>query len=104
MMVASYAGTLKTLIWWPLFALFGTGVWTLREPAVIGGAATIWLFHMLLRRIAGERAAAVGCVLLAVDPLFLLTSCYDWGPQVLQHLLLVGGVLAAVVSALASSS
>ena len=93
LMLMSYLGTLKAWIYRPLFAVLGSGVWTLREPALLAGAASIWLFFLLLRRMAGTRAATIGCGLLAVDALYLLTSCFDWGPVALQHLLLVGGML-----------
>jgi hypothetical protein len=45
------------------------------------------LFYLFLRRAAGERAALAGCLLLASDPVYLLTTCFDWGPVALQHLL-----------------
>ena len=89
----SYLGCLKTLIYSPIFRLFGNGAYAVREPALLFGAASVWLFFLLLRRIAGNRAGLVGCWLLAADSLYLLTTCYDWGPVALQHLLIVGGVL-----------
>jgi hypothetical protein len=93
LMLMSYLGTLKAWIYRPIFMLFGTGVWALREPMLLAGAASIWLFYLLLRRAAGERAALIGCGLLATDAIYLLTSCFDWGPVALQHLLLIGGLL-----------
>ncbi len=96
LMVTSYAGALKTLLFAPLFRLFGTGVWALREPMLLAAALSVWLFFLLLRRVAGTRAAVIGTCLLAADSEYLLTSVYDWGPVALQHLLLAGGVLLAV--------
>ena len=95
-MLISYLGTLKAWIYEPVFRWFGTDVRTLREPMLLAGAAGLWLFYLLLRRISGERAALIGCGLLAVDSTYLLTICYDWGPVALQHLLLIGGVLLLV--------
>jgi len=63
---------------------------------LLAGAASLWLFFLLLRRVAGDRAAIIGCSLLAVDSVYVLTSCYDWGPVALQHLLLVGGAFLLV--------
>jgi predicted membrane-bound mannosyltransferase len=60
---------------------------------------TVWLFYVLLKRTVSVRAALVGTALLAVDPVFVLTSRWDWGPVVLQHLCLVGGMLAFVIFA-----
>lgn len=93
LMQMSYLGCLKSLIYWPIFRLFGVGAYAVREPALIMGAASVWLFYLLLRRMVGLRAACIGCCLLAADSLYLLTTCFDWGPVALQHLLLVGGVL-----------
>ncbi len=91
LMLMTYLGCLKTLVYGPIFKLFGNGVYAVREPALILGAISVWLFFLLLRRIAGDRAALVGCWLLATDSLYLLTTCYDWGPVALQHLLILAG-------------
>jgi len=92
-MLMSYLGCLKTWIYAPLFGWFGIGVWVVREPMLLAGAGSLCAFHFLLRRIGGARAAAVGTVLLAADACYLLTTCFDWGPVALQHLLLVTGML-----------
>ena len=57
LMLMCYLGCLKTLIYAPIFKLFGNGAYAVREPALIFGAASVWLFFLLLRRIAGNRAA-----------------------------------------------
>jgi hypothetical protein len=96
LMLMSYLGCLKTLIYTPIFKLFGNGVYAVREPALILGAASVWLFFLLLRRVAGDRGSIVGCCLLASDSLYLLTTCYDWGPVALQHLLTIAGAFLLV--------
>jgi 4-amino-4-deoxy-L-arabinose transferase-like glycosyltransferase len=96
LMLMSYLGTLKAWIYSPIFRVFGTGVSALRDPVLLAGAASVWLFFLLLRRVAGERAAIIGCGLLAADSLYLLTTCFDWGPVALQHLLLVGALLLLI--------
>ena len=93
LMLMSYLGTLKAGLYRPIFSLFGVSVWSLREPALLAGAVSIWFFFLFLRRAAGERAALIGCGLLAADSMYLLTACFDWGPVALQHLLLVGGLV-----------
>ena len=94
-MMMSYLGALKAWLYRPIFSLFGIGVWSLREPPLVAGALSVWLFYLLfLRRVAGPRAAAlIGCSLLAADSIYLLTVCFDWGPVAFQHLLLIGGAL-----------
>ena len=93
LMLMSYLGTLKSWIYRPIFQVFGTGVWAMRVPMLLAGTASVWLFYLFLRRAAGERAALIGCGLLAADSLYLLTCCFDWGPVALQHLLLLGSMV-----------
>src|SRR5262245_20462921 len=92
-MLNSYLGALKSWVYAPIFRLWKPSTYSLRVPVVLAAGITIWLFCGLLRRIADFRAAAVGGALLASDTLFLVTSCFDWGPVVLDHLLLVSGCL-----------
>jgi branched-subunit amino acid transport protein AzlD len=91
LMVMSYVGSLKTLVYWPIFSWLGANVWTTRLPMVLAGAATIFIFYRLARRAAGPRAALVSLLLLATDPVFLMTNTFDWGPVAIEHLLLVTG-------------
>ena len=96
MMLMSYIGTLKAWLYRPLMNIFGTGLTVLRLPMLLAGVVGVWLFFRLLQRIAGLRAAIIGCTLLAADATYLLTVCFDWGPVALQHLLLVAGLLLLV--------
>jgi 4-amino-4-deoxy-L-arabinose transferase-like glycosyltransferase len=95
-MLMTYLGALKSWVYGPVLKLFGISLATLRLPMLLAGAFSIWLFFLLLRRIAGDRAALIGCALLASDSLYLLTACFDWGPVALQHLLLAAGALLVV--------
>ncbi len=104
LMVMTYIGTLKTLVYWPLFAIFRAGfnahpvyaAWVLRLPTVVAGALTVFIFFYLAERCAGRPAAVIASLLLASDPTFLLTNTFDWGPVALEHLLLVTGCLFLV--------
>jgi 4-amino-4-deoxy-L-arabinose transferase-like glycosyltransferase len=95
-MLMSYLGALKSWIYRPIFQYFGVGVWPMRLPVLLAGVASVWLFFLLLRRVAGLRAAVFGGCLLAADSLYLLTTCFDWGPVALQHLLILSGMLLLV--------
>jgi 4-amino-4-deoxy-L-arabinose transferase-like glycosyltransferase len=95
-MLMSYLGALKSWIYAPVFWIWKPAAGSIRIPVLLLGALTILLFYRLMLRIAGERAAVVGCVLLSADTTWLLTTCFDWGPVVLQHLLLVSGALSLV--------
>lgn len=93
LMVMSYIGTLKTALYWPILAMFGANVWSVRLPMVLAGVVTIFSFYYLVQRSAGRKAALLAALLLATDPSFLLTDTFDWGPVALEHLLLVTGCL-----------
>jgi 4-amino-4-deoxy-L-arabinose transferase-like glycosyltransferase len=102
-MVMSYTGALKTWIYAALFEFLAPTEWSVRIPVLLMGMATIWLTWAWVRRIAGTRAAAVTAILLATDTVFLMTNTFDWGPVGLQHILLMGGLIA-VQSWLAGNS
>ena len=96
LMQMSYLGCLKAWIYKPIFSLWAPSVFSLRVPVLAIGTLTIWLSWLLMRLTLGDRAAVIGTILLATDSVFLLTTCFDWGPVALQHLLMIGGVLALV--------
>ena len=91
LMVMTYVGSLKTLLYWPILRIFGAGPWTVRLPMVLLGALTIFFFFHLAGASGGTRAAVIGAFLLATDPVFLLTNTFDWGPVALEHAFLVTG-------------
>ena len=93
LMLMSYLGALKSWVYWPILHVFGAGIATLRVPMLMAGVASVWLLYLLLRRTAGEAAAVIGCCLLAADSTYLVTTCFDWGPVALQHLLVLAGML-----------
>jgi 4-amino-4-deoxy-L-arabinose transferase-like glycosyltransferase len=93
-MVMSYSGALKTWIYAVLFGFFVPNEWSVRVPVLLMGMGTIWLTWIWVRRIAGNRAAAITAVLLSADSMFLITNTFDWGPVALQHILLMGGLVA----------
>lgn len=86
LMTLSYLGAWKTWFYWPIFKLFSPNLLTLRLPALLVGSLSILLFFNLLRRTGWPGAAVAGTLLLATDPVYLLTSLFDWGPVAFQHL------------------
>jgi 4-amino-4-deoxy-L-arabinose transferase-like glycosyltransferase len=96
LMIMTYLGTLKTLLYLPILALFPAGPFSVRMPMVLAGAVTIFIFFLLAERISGRLAALIATLLLATDPIFLLTDTFDWGPVAIEHLLLVTACWAVV--------
>jgi 4-amino-4-deoxy-L-arabinose transferase-like glycosyltransferase len=92
-MVLQYLGTLKTWLYLPILKYLEVTPFVLRLPLLLAGAGSIWLFFCILDRVSGRRAAIAGALLLATDASFLLATCYDFGPIVLLHLLLLAGIL-----------
>lgn len=94
LMVISYTGALKTWLYAGLFQILEPNVWSVRVPVLLLGVMTIWLTWVWTRRMAGTVAALIATALLASDTIFLLTDLFDWGPVALQHVLLLGGLVA----------
>jgi hypothetical protein len=63
---------------------------------IVAGAATLWLFFLLLDRIEGRRAAWIGTLLLASDPSFLLIEATDFGFVALQFVLKISAILLLI--------
>jgi hypothetical protein len=97
LMLMTYIGTLKTALYWIILKLFPAGVYSVRFPMLFLGALTIFFFFRLADSLGGRRTAWIAALLLASDPIFLLTDTFDWGPVAIEHFLLVTGILALVL-------
>ncbi|MCB9383802.1 MAG: glycosyltransferase family 39 protein [Bryobacterales bacterium] len=96
LMLVSYTGSLKTWLYAAVFWLFEPSLWTIRLPVALIGALSVALFVRLAMREAGLVAGIAAAGLLATDPAFLLTTCFDWGPVALQSALGLAAVAAAL--------
>jgi hypothetical protein len=92
LMLLSYLGALKSWIYYPILMRLPPSYLTIRLPMLLIGTLTIWLFTWFLEKAHGRKVALVGGVLLATDTVYLLTTCFDWGPVVLQHILALAGM------------
>jgi len=90
-MIATYIGSLKTQLYWPVFHIFGVSAWSVRLPMVLAATLTLWILYYLSLQYAGGFAAILSAALLATHPAFILTSTLDRGPVVLEQLLLMLG-------------
>lgn len=91
LMVMTYVGTLKTLLYSIIFPIWHVNVWSIRLPMVLAGALTVFVFYKFTSRAAGAFAGLAAAFFLASDPTFLVTNTFDWGPVALGHLLVVTG-------------
>jgi hypothetical protein len=96
-MIMPYLGTLKAHLYAKIFALWPADVYAIRVPMLLLSALTLLLYWLIFRLTLGHLVAGILVALLAVDPLYVLTSTLDWGPVVLQRFLLAAGLLALVV-------
>jgi 4-amino-4-deoxy-L-arabinose transferase-like glycosyltransferase len=85
LMLMSYVGALKAYLLYPVFALFGCNVWTLRLPVLLLSALSIALTGDIVRRKHSTLAALLVMALLGTDLTLATTSVCDWGPVVFQH-------------------
>ena len=96
LMEMTYVGALKARLWAFIFKVWPPSPASVRVPSVVLGAVSVWWFFRLLAAALGSRAAIAGAALLATDPLYILYARWDHGPVVIQHLCLVGAMLALV--------
>lgn len=92
----SYVGALKSWFYLALFAFVKPGPVSLRLPTVLAGAASVWLFFLLLDRTIGRRAAWIGAVLLATDSMFVILDALDFGPNALHFVWKLGAMVLLV--------
>jgi 4-amino-4-deoxy-L-arabinose transferase-like glycosyltransferase len=91
-MLMTYIGTLKAALYLPVFKLLGNNHVSLRVPVLLAGAAAVFVFFVVARRLGGAKIALAVTALLATDAVYLLTCVFDWGPVALQHLLLAAAL------------
>ena len=96
LMEMSYVGALKARLWALIFKVWRPSAASVRVPSALLGALSIWWFYRLIARTLGVRAALASTALLATDPIYVLYSRWDHGPVVIQHLCLIGAMLALV--------
>ncbi len=92
LMLMPYLGAPKSWLYVPIFHLMGMSEWPLRVPSLLLAMGTILIGSFFVWRIAGKVAGLLVLWLLATDITFIFTAVFDWGPVVLQNLLLAGGL------------
>jgi Dolichyl-phosphate-mannose-protein mannosyltransferase len=79
-MSVDYLGTLKSLLYWPVFKIWAPNHWSIRVPVCIVSIGTLLVFGSMVRRAAGPGVAILACLLLASDCSFIFVNVFDWGP------------------------
>ncbi len=92
-LIMPYLGALKGWLYKAVLAVAPASAASLRIPVLLLGAVTLWLTFCFARRAFDWRIALAATWLAASDPLFVLTTRLDWGPVVIQRLLLMLGCL-----------
>ncbi len=82
-MIMRYIGAVKSYLYAPIFAVFGTSVHTVRVPAVLLGLLTLGLTYLTVKAMLGRWVALLCFILLATDPSFIFSNKLDWGPVAL---------------------
>ena len=78
LMIMTYLGSTKTWIYAWIFKLWRPSRFSIRVPVILIFALTIWVFYGALRFIHGWRAGVAGALLLATDPIYVLTGSFGW--------------------------
>lgn len=74
-------------------AVFGFHSWSVLLPQVVEGVATVFLLHRAVRRWAGEHAALIAALVLALTPITVAID-RDSNPDTMMVLLLVAAAYA----------
>lgn len=96
-MIYSYVGALKSWIWHGIFLFWDPSIYSARIPAVLLAGIALVLFYLWARRWYSARMAIVALALVSVDPSYIFTARLDWGPVVLSHVLMWGGMLLGTI-------
>ncbi|MGD9504175.1 MAG: ArnT family glycosyltransferase, partial [Syntrophobacteraceae bacterium] len=83
-MVFRYIGALKAWLFFPIFYCFGYSPLTIRLPAILISAGTIYINYLTARKWLGPFYGMAMGLLLATSPSLVFQSRVDWGPVVLM--------------------
>ncbi|MFC4853734.1 ArnT family glycosyltransferase [Actinophytocola glycyrrhizae] len=75
--------------------IFGVHAWSILVPQALMGVATVWLLYAAVKRVAGEAAALLAGIVLALTPVAVLIFRFN-NPDALLVLLLTAGAYATV--------
>jgi hypothetical protein len=91
-MLATYAGALKGLVYIGIFSIWPPDTLSLRMPMLVAGVVTVFLFFVFFRMTMGNLAALIATTLLVFDPIFVTFTVLDSGIVTVQHLLMAAAL------------
>jgi len=89
-MLLSYMGATKTWLYFVIFRLWRPSLYSVRVPVILIYALTIWVFYDVLEIVHSRRAGIVGVLMLATDPIYVLTGSFGWCN--LQNVFMLGSI------------
>ncbi len=104
LMLVPYTGALKSWLYYPVFALFGTSPATIRAPVVLLTSAALVLLYLAIRHLVNRPVALVAVIALGFDnSLFWLTRD-DVGPSAIEFFLKCAALFCVARFARAASA
>lgn len=91
-MLMTYVGADKVSLYRLIVKRIRPSPWNLRLPVVFVGMLTVWFLYCGVRRFTPEYVAAALACLMVSDPIFLLSTTFDWGPVAIQHLMFMAAL------------
>ena len=85
-LLMSYIGALKAWLYAPIFAIWGVTVETIRVPALLIMAASLYAYGRLAGVLFGRFLGLALLLLLATDPPLFFASRIDLGPNAIMSL------------------
>jgi hypothetical protein len=84
-MLNEYIGALKSYLYFPIFAVFGYSVETIRIPMVLLSALSIWIFYQAVILLSNHKTLALlSAILMAFDPATIILTRTDQGPVAIE--------------------
>jgi hypothetical protein len=86
-MIMSYIGALKSLIYIPIFGLFGVNYYSIRIPVILISLCAIIAVFFFVKKELSEKVAHWTAILLLLSPLVQMFARLDIGPTGISFLL-----------------
>ena len=80
LMLMSYIGALKSWVYFPVFHFFGVSPFTIRFPAIILSASTLYIYYHVARTFTNRELGLLATILMATSPAFIFEVKVDFGP------------------------